>query len=121
MDLFQVLGVVALVAGAAALALVLDLRGRVTKLEAALVASRQLNADMQTAHEAVHDELADVRTELQTVQREVEGAHRELDELKAAAAVLPAPPLPKARSGRLEDLREQLRAAHRDPEATDEV
>ncbi len=121
MDLFQVLGLLALVAGTAALALVLDLRGRVARLEVALTAGRQLNAEMQAAHEAVHDELADVRTELQTVQREVERAHRELDELKAAAAVLPVPPLPKARSGGLDDLREQLRAAHRDPDATDEV
>ncbi|HEY3060546.1 MAG TPA: hypothetical protein VGL99_16435 [Chloroflexota bacterium] len=121
MDLLQALGIIALVAGTAALALVLDLRGRVARLESAVAAGRQLNADMQAAHEAVHDELADVRAELHTVQREVEGAHRELDELKAAATVLPAPPLPKARSGGLEDLREQLRAAHRDPEPTDEV
>jgi cell division protein FtsB len=57
-----------------------------------------------------------LRQELDETQRQVNETRRELDELKAAAEVVPAPPppLPKARSSGLEDLREQLRAAHRE-------
>jgi hypothetical protein len=107
-------GLVALVAGAAALALVFDLRGRVRNLESALATGRQLNTDMQSAHEAVHAEMGELR-------RELDRALRELGELKTAAEAVPAPPLPKARPGGLDDLREQLRAAHREPDDTEDV
>src|SRR4051794_19635954 len=36
----------------------------------------------------------------------------EVGELRAASEVLPVPPLPKTRSGGLDDLRQRLRAAH---------
>jgi septal ring factor EnvC (AmiA/AmiB activator) len=121
MDLLQVVGLVALVAGVAALALVIELRGRLARLELSLAAAQKFASDLQSAHEAVHDELADLRSELQTTQRHLDRAQRELGELKATAEVLPAPPLPRARSGGLDDLREQLRAAHRERESTDEV
>ena|SRR5436190_14688589 len=121
MDLLQVVGLVALVAGVAALALVIDARGRIARLESALVATQQLGSELKSAHEAVHDELADLRSELLTTQRHLDRAQRELGELKAAAEVVPAPPLPRSRAGGLDDLREQLRAAHREPESTDEA
>jgi septal ring factor EnvC (AmiA/AmiB activator) len=122
MDLLQVVGLLALVAGVAALALVLDARGRIARLEVALATAQQLNAELRSAHEAVHAEMTDVRTELQTTQRHLDRAQRELGELKAAAEVVPAPPLPKTRSGsNLDDLREQLRAAHREPDSADEA
>jgi len=122
MDLLQVVGVIALVAGVAALALVLELRGRMSRLELSLAAAQKFSSDLQSAHEAVHDELADLRSELLTTQRHLDRAQRELGELKAAAEVLPAPPLPRARSGSgVDDLREQLRAAHREPDSTDEA
>jgi hypothetical protein len=52
--------------------------------------------------------------EVSALHRDLEHAQRELGELKAATAIAPAPPLPKARTGGLDDLREQLRAAHRE-------
>jgi hypothetical protein len=72
-------------------------------------------------HQALMAELADLRRDLEQTQLEVH-------ELKAATEVLPAPPppppLPRGRSGGLQDLREQLRAAHRESaessDATDE-
>ena len=120
MDLFQVVGLLALVAGVAALALVLDARGRIVRLEAALATAQDVNAELRSAHEAVHAELADVRADLQTTQRHLDSAQRELGELKAAAEVVPVPPLPRARPD-LDDLREQLRAVHREPDPTDDA
>jgi septal ring-binding cell division protein DamX len=60
------------------------------------------------------------QTEVRQVRRELDETQRQLNELKAAAEVVPAPPpLPRTRSSGLEDLREQLRAAHRE-EGTEE-
>ncbi len=90
------LALVALIASAAALALAFDLRSKVNALQA-------------------------VTEEVGGLRRDVDAAQRELSELKTAvqsAAV--APPLPKARQRGLDDLREQLRAAHLDPESGSE-
>jgi hypothetical protein len=63
-------------------------------------------------------QLKQLRRELDETQREVNETRRELNELKAAAEVVPAPPpLPRTRSSGLEDLREQLRAAHREEQS----
>src|SRR5438128_457077 len=107
------LAVAALIAAVAALALVIDQRGRVSNLEAGQSVRRQMDADAQAAHEAVHYELGELR-------RDVDTALRELAELKAAVEIVPAPPLPKARPGGLDDLRQQLRASHLDPESSAE-
>jgi hypothetical protein len=56
-------------------------------------------------------------TEIKQLRGELDETQRQLNELKAAAEVIPSPPpppLPRTRSGGLEDLREQLRAAHRE-------
>jgi hypothetical protein len=107
------LAVAALIAGVAALALVMDVRGRVTTVESGSARLRQLEADVWAAHEAVHRELGELR-------RDLDASLRELNELKAATQVVPAPPLPKARPGGLDDLRQQLRASHLDPESSTE-
>jgi hypothetical protein len=120
MDLTLVLGLLALVAGGVALVMVIDLRARVTRLEAAGVERNAMDADVQSAHEAVHHELGDLRHEIELTQNRLDNTQRELAEIKMAAEVGPAPPLPKARAGSLDDLREQLRAAHREPDAADE-
>jgi len=60
------------------------------------------------------------RTDIVQLRRELDQTQRELNELKAAAEVVPVPPpLPKTRSSGLEDLREQLRAAHREETSED--
>lgn len=66
------------------------------------------------------NQVKQLRTELDQTQRQLNETQRELNDLKAAAEVIPAPPpLPRSRSSGLEDLREQLRAAHRE-EPSDE-
>ena len=53
--------------------------------------------------------------QVKQLRRELDETQRQLNELKAAAEAVPAPPpLPKSRTSGLEDLREQLRAAHRE-------
>lgn len=56
------------------------------------------------------------RAAVEDLRRELERTQQELSELKAAAQVVPVPPLPRARRGGLDDLREQLRASHREPD-----
>jgi hypothetical protein len=109
-----ILALLGLIAGIAALALVFDLRGKLSKNEADWLARRQLDAEVQALHEYMHNELAEMR-------RDLDSAHRAIDDLKAATEVVPAPPLPKTRSAGLEDLREQLRAAHREADETDDT
>src|SRR5439155_10083957 len=57
-------------------------------------------------------DLEQTRRDLDQTRREVQRLQVEVGDLKAATDVVPAPPLPKARPGGLDDLREQLRAAH---------
>jgi hypothetical protein len=59
-------------------------------------------------------ELEKTRRELQQIRRMLERTQREVTELKAATDAALAPPPLKGRPGRLDDLREQLRAAHRE-------
>jgi septal ring factor EnvC (AmiA/AmiB activator) len=102
------LGVLVLVlAIAAALALAVLARTEIRQLRSELdETQRQLNETRR--------ELDELRTE----------THRELNELKVAAAEAPSvvapPPLPRARSARLDDLREQLRASHREETGSEE-
>lgn len=65
-------------------------------------------------------EIRQLRSELDQTQRLLNETQRELDELKAASEVVPAPPLPRTRSSGLEDLREQLRASHREESSSEE-
>ena len=68
------------------------------------------------------NQIKQVRSELDETQRQLNETQRQLNELKAAteAAPVPPPPLPKSRSAGLEDLREELRAAHREDAAPEE-
>lgn len=57
------------------------------------------------------------------LRAELDETQRQVNELKAAAAeavATPPPPLPRARSARLDDLREQLRASHREEPSSEE-
>jgi hypothetical protein len=59
-------------------------------------------------------------TQVRQLRAELDETQRQLNELKAAAEVVPAPPLPRSRSSGLDDLREQLRASHREEPASEE-
>ena len=116
--MFELVAIVAAVLAIASIALVLDLRARTNRLDNALTGGfaerRQRDADVMAAHEAVHHELDNLRRELDSLGREVA-------QLKAAAEVVPAPPLPRSRPASLDDLRQQLRASHLEPEIGDDV
>jgi DNA repair exonuclease SbcCD ATPase subunit len=69
------------------------------------------------------NELKQLRSELDETQRQLNDTRRELNELRAAAEAPPVvapPPLPRSRSAKLDDLREQLRAAHREETRSEE-
>jgi len=52
-------------------------------------------------------------TDIAALRTQLDQTRRELGELKAAAEAVPTPPpLPRTRSGGLDDLRQQLRASH---------
>jgi predicted PurR-regulated permease PerM len=57
-------------------------------------------------------------SQIRQLRRELDETQRQLNELKAAAEVVaaPPPPLPRTRSADLDDLRQQLREAHRAPD-----
>jgi hypothetical protein len=114
---------VALATAVAALVLALTLRSRLDAVERSAAAAKGFEDDARRAHESMHGELGDVKRLLDHTRRELDVARGELSELKAAAEVLPPPPppLPKTRSGGLEDLRQQLRAAHREGDDADET
>jgi hypothetical protein len=63
---------------------------------------------------SLRQQVPELRAEVRALRRDLEQAQRELGELKAAAEIPVAPPLPRTRPGGLDDLREQLRAAHRE-------
>jgi phage shock protein A len=113
--MFEILSIVALALGLIALVLVLELRSRVGRLDTGMVERRQREADVLAAHEAVHQELGEIRRDHANLRREVDSLGRQVAELKAATEVVPAPPLPRGRSASLDDLREQLRASHLEP------
>jgi len=98
------LAVVAILVALVALGLALSLRTQVAQLP---------RADSSADVERLRQEMIDLR-------RDLDHAQHELEQLKAATQVVPAPPLPRARSTGLSDLREQLRAAHRESEAGSE-
>lgn len=93
------LALVAALLAAGATAVALDLRGRTTRLSDEVGSLRQ---DLQSTQAALGQTQANLGETQAT-----------LSELKAATESVPAPPpLPKARSSGLDDLRQQLRAAH---------
>jgi hypothetical protein len=111
----------ALAVAVAGLVLALTLRSRLDALEKSSAKAVRFEDEARRGHEAMHGEVGDLRRLLEHTRRELEAARAEVAELKAAAEVLPPPPpLPRTRSGGLEDLRQQLRAAHQEPDIGDE-
>jgi hypothetical protein len=107
----QVLAFLALLLGAVALALNVRLRSDFRH-------ARNLAADaLRDAAVAKRQaETADAKAELADTL--LQQMRRELAALRAAQES-PPPPLPRAARGRLDDLREQLRAAHLEPDEDD--
>jgi uncharacterized protein HemX len=111
------IGVLALIVAGVSLGMVMWLRGQVPALQAEVSAlRRQLE---QTQREPGEPEATALRAEVSALRRDLEQTQNEVGELKAATEIAPAPPLPKARPS-LDDLREQLRAAHRESDNTSE-
>jgi hypothetical protein len=66
-------------------------------------------------------DIKQLRSELDETQRLLNETRQQVEALKAAAeAQRVPPPLPRTRSVGLDDLREQLRAAHREQSAADD-
>jgi hypothetical protein len=99
--------------GLLALALAVVALGLALRLRNQLAALPPPPAPVEPVRVHAYDDTA-LRAELEAVRAELQRVSQELGELKAAAEVVPVPPLPKARRGRLDDLREQLRASHRE-------
>jgi uncharacterized membrane protein len=106
-----VLSVVAILVAVVALVLVLSLRNQLAQLPRA-----DSGADLERLRRDSSAEVERLRQELGDIRRDLDRGQGELEQLKAATQIVPAPPLPRARSAGLNDLREQLRAAHREPE-----
>jgi peptidoglycan hydrolase CwlO-like protein len=82
----------------------------------AATASRDI-ADVRAAAEKASQEVAQIRQDAESSARvqaelheEIEHLRAEITQLRSAMEAPPPPPLPRARTGNLEDLREQLRA-----------
>jgi uncharacterized coiled-coil DUF342 family protein len=103
------IAVLAVILAAVAIWLVLPLRGAFAEV-----------GELRRADGDLRRELERLQAELSQLHGQLDQTQSELDELKAATDIAPVPPLPKARSGHLEDLREQLRAAHRETEESSE-
>jgi hypothetical protein len=61
---------------------------------------------------AVRQEAASVQADLARAQRDLDALRHEVDEARAGSQALPPPSLPKTRRAGLDDLRQQLKAAH---------
>ena len=99
------LGALALLVAIVGLAIAWQLRERLRALEGRLEGAEQHLARME----------AETREIVADVQAQLGQTTREVSERKAATEILPPnPPRPRGRSRRLDDLRERLRAAHRE-------
>jgi uncharacterized membrane protein len=96
-----VLGLLGVVLGAVALGVALQTRAALARAQADL--------------DQVRNELAEARSRLERLTAELEALRKKVDEPP------PAPPLPRARHGGLDDLREQLRAAHAESAEAEEA
>ncbi|MBV9579148.1 MAG: hypothetical protein JO057_11215 [Chloroflexi bacterium] len=88
-------------------------------LAVALAAGVWLSVNLQTQLRQLRAELDQTQAQLNDTLRRVSAVEQQVTDLKATT-VAPPPRLPRNRSSELDDLREQLRAAHRtDPESDD--
>lgn len=99
------LAIVALIVALAGVVLAIINRGALARAAEETSRARQQAAQTQQQAEAASSAAAALRTELDDLRRQV-------SELREPVA--PLPPLPRARKGGLDDLREQLRAAQRE-------
>ena len=78
----------------------------------------QLRRELDESQRHVND----LRSGLSELRADMSGLRGDMTEVKAAAEAVASapPPLPRARSSGLDDLREQLRAAHREESSDSE-
>lgn len=107
------LALLALGVAIGALAMALSAR----KTAAEVGASVQASKDAAEAADRGDEQLA---ASLVVLARRVDAIQAELGEVRAGLEPPPPPPLPRTRTGRLDDLREQLRATQNDTGSDDE-
>ena len=105
----------------AALVVALGARATAAETQDRLGAARQEVDRAGVAAAKLERSLAELREALAAAQVELTGVRGELEELKAAGASPPPLRLPRSRSGGLEDLREELRAAALDNDEDEEA
>jgi hypothetical protein len=76
-----------------------------------LVLALRLRQEVRAASKAAASTSAATDAALAATRRELDALQRGLNELRASVLSPPPPPLPKARRGGLDDLREQLKAS----------
>lgn len=102
-------------------------RNDIDSLRAELLARTENVRDEEEGVDQLRTALDELRHALEDTQRDLGRANAAIDGLTAAGEVIPAPtppPLPRARSAGLDDLRRRLREAHSEssagPEGEDE-
>lgn len=82
----------------------------------AIAAGVWLSVNTQHQLKQLRAELDLTQSQLNETQARLRQVQQQVSELKAAAEVVPPPPprLPRSHASGLDDLREQLRAAHRE-------
>lgn len=80
----------------------------------------EVSASVGASQDAASRREGDLASSLAALASRVEGIQAELGEVRAGLEPPPPPPLPRARTGRLDDLREQLRATQNEAESDDE-
>jgi hypothetical protein len=111
------IALIAVVMAVAALWMAMGQRSQVSRLVAEAKRMRQEIVDLRSDLAASEQRLAATEGRLTSAEERAATTAQRLTELTEAA---PTPPLPRARSADLDDLRAQLRAAHREGDDADE-
>jgi peptidoglycan hydrolase CwlO-like protein len=111
---------VALLIGLAALGLTLAQRDQLARAQQGANAAAAQLERTQSQLESSARSLHELQSRLDQTRVELDQARQEITALQTVAETPPPLTLPRARTGALDDLREQLRAAQQEAEETEE-